>query len=301
MKIASIQTGIVLLPNDEPLAGFSENPNATNPIVTLRIRTDDGVEGVGVTYFGGALTRTLQRAVDELGALAIGDDPMRIEAVAAKLRTVAGGTGPAGIFTMALSAIDVALWDIKGKALGLPLWKLLGGGRDRIATYASGALRRGLKLEEAVTAAGRLREKGHRQTKMQLGLPGVTSPAREVEQARLIRQAVGPDMDLMCDINQRWRVEQAIDIGKRVEDAGVGLYWLEDVTAHDDYAGLASGLRGSGDPGRRRRVPLRHRAVPPHARSALGRHRHDRPGALRRHHPVAQDRRHGRSLQPAGG
>jgi L-talarate/galactarate dehydratase len=100
-------------------------------------------------------------------------------------------------------------------------------------------LRRGLKLEEAVTAAGRLREKGHRQAKMQLGLPGVTSPAREVEQARLIREAVGPDMDLMCDINQRWRVEQAIDIGKRVEDAGVGLYWLEDVTAHDDYAGLA--------------------------------------------------------------
>ena len=101
------------------------------------------------------------------------------------------------------------------------------------------ALRRGLKLEEAVTAAGRLREKGHRQAKMQLGLPGVTSPAREVEQARLIREAVGPDMDLMCDINQRWRVEQAIDIGKRVEDAGVGLFWLEDVTAHDDHAGLA--------------------------------------------------------------
>ena len=66
---------------------------------------------------------------------------------------------------MALSAIDVALWDIKGKALNLPLWKLLGGGRDRIATYASGALRRGLKLEEAVTAAGRLREKGYRQAK----------------------------------------------------------------------------------------------------------------------------------------
>ena len=140
---------------------------------------------------------------------------------------------------MALSAIDVALWDIKGKALGLPLWKLLGGGRDHIATYASGALRRGLKLDEAVTAAGRLREKGHRQTNMQLGLPGVTSPAREVEQARLIRQAVGRDMDLMCDINQRWRVEQAIDIGKRVEDAGVGLFWLEDVTTQDDYAGLA--------------------------------------------------------------
>src|SRR6266851_4049932 len=239
MKLASLETDIVLLPNDEPLAGFSENPNAKNPIVALRLRSDDGIEGLGVCYFGGALTRTLRHAVDELGALAIGEDPLRVEAVAKKLRDAAGSSGPAGILTMAMSAIDVALWDIKGKALGLPVWKLLGGGRDRIRTYASGALRRGLKLEEAVTAAGRLREKGHRQAKMQLGLPGTTTPAREVEQARLIREAVGPDIDLMCDINQRWRVEQAIDIGKRVEDADVGLYWLEDVTTHDDYAGLA--------------------------------------------------------------
>jgi L-talarate/galactarate dehydratase len=178
MKIASLHTGIVRLPNDEPLAGFSENPNATNPIVWLRLRTDDGIEGLGATYFGGALSGTLRCAVDDLGALVVGEDPLRVEAIHRKLRDAAVSAGPAGIFTMALSAIDVACWDIKGKALGLPLWKLLGGGRDRITTYASGALRRGLKLEEAVTAAGRLREKGHRQTKMQLGLPGVTSPAR---------------------------------------------------------------------------------------------------------------------------
>jgi L-alanine-DL-glutamate epimerase-like enolase superfamily enzyme len=239
MKIASLETGIVLLPNDEPLAGFSENPNAKNPIVWLKLRTDDGIEGLGVTYFGGALTRSLRRAVDELGALLVGDDPLRPEAAAQKLRDAAGSAGPAGMLTMALSAIDVALWDVKGKALGLPLWKLLGGGRDRIRTYASGALRRGLKLEAAVIAAGRLREKGYRQAKMQLGLPGSTTPAREVEQARLIREAVGPDMDLMCDINQRWRPEQAIDLGRRVEEAEVGLFWLEDVTAADDYAGLA--------------------------------------------------------------
>ena len=156
MKISTIRSQIVALPNDEPLAGFSANPNAINPIVVLRVGTDDGVEGIGVTYFGGRLTATLKRAVDELGALALGEDPLRVEAVSAKLAAAAGGAGPGGILTMALSAIDVALWDIKGKGLNLPLWKLLGGGRDRIATYASGALRRGLKLEEAVTAAGRL-------------------------------------------------------------------------------------------------------------------------------------------------
>ena len=74
--------------------------------------------------------------------------------------------------------------------------------------------------------------------KTQLALPGDTSPAKEVERMRRVREAIGPEIKLMCDINQRWRVEQAIDIGKRVEDAGLGLFWLEDVTTADDFAGL---------------------------------------------------------------
>ena len=82
-------------------------------------------------------------------------------------------------------------------------------------------------------AAPLLAEKGFRQMKMQLALPGDTSPAREVERARLVREAIGPDIDLMCDINQRWSVNQAIDIGRRLED--VHFFWLEDVTAHDDF------------------------------------------------------------------
>src|SRR5205823_9371807 len=102
--------------------GSSENPNAKNPFVTLRLRTDDGVEGLGVAYFGGALTRTLRHAIDELGALTVGDDPLRVEAIAKKLRDAAGSSGPAGILTMAMSAIDVARWDIKGKARGRPWW-----------------------------------------------------------------------------------------------------------------------------------------------------------------------------------
>src|SRR5438477_11669152 len=121
MKIASLETGIVLLPNDEPLAGFSENPNAKNPIVWLKLRTDDGIEGLGVTYFGGALTRTLQHAVDELGALTVGEDPLRVEAIAKKLRDAAGSSGPAGILMMAMAAIDAGPRDVKGKALGPPL------------------------------------------------------------------------------------------------------------------------------------------------------------------------------------
>ena len=80
----------------------------------------------------------------------VGEDPHRVEAVAAKLRAAAGSAGPGGVFNLAISALDTALWDIRGKALGLPLWKLLGGARERVPSYASGALMRGLSLDRVV-------------------------------------------------------------------------------------------------------------------------------------------------------
>src|SRR5271167_1582980 len=239
MKISRIRSQILVMPQQDPLANTPEDTSAARPIVIVRLDTDNGIEGIGVTFYGGAITASLKRAVDDLGALTIGEDPLRIEAIVAKLRVAAGGSGPAGMFTLALSAIDIALWDIRGKALNQPLWKLLGGARQRVPTYASGALRRNLSLDEVVAAAGRLKDKGFREMKTQLALPGDTSSAKEVERMRRVREAIGPDIKLMCDINQRWRVEQAIDIGKRVENAGVGLFWLEDVTTHDDYPGLA--------------------------------------------------------------
>ena len=237
MKITSIRTRIVELPADEPLADAPENPHGKRPFVTLELGTGGGVEGLGVTFFGGAITGALKRAVDELGALILGDDPLRPEAIAQKLRNATGYAGPAGVFTLALSAIDMALWDIKAKAANLPLWKLLGGARERVPTYASGALMRELPLDRAAAAARKLVETGFREVKMQLALPGETSPEREVERARVIREAVGSNTTLMVDINQRWRPEQAIDIGQRLKEFNLG--WLEDVTVADDFAGLA--------------------------------------------------------------
>ena len=106
MKISGIRTSIVGLPADEPLADAAENPNATRLFVTLQVETAEGAVGVGVTYFGGALTGTLKSAVDELGALCVGEDPARVEAVAAGGRGL-GGAG--GIFNLAHSALDMAL------------------------------------------------------------------------------------------------------------------------------------------------------------------------------------------------
>src|SRR5215468_594824 len=236
MKIASFEAIPLKVPEDDPLANMPEEAGRTRPAVALRLRTDSGIEGIGVTLYG-KMSRTLHTAVDELAALTVGEDPMRIEAIVAKLRASSGDAGPGGIFTLALSAIDTALWDIKGKALDQPLWQLLGGHRDRVPTYASGSLRRGLTDKQAQRAARTLLQKGFREMKTQMGLPGNPTPAEEVRRVRVVRDAIGPDIKLMCDINQRWRPEQAIDIGSRAED--VGLFWLEDVTTADDYQGLA--------------------------------------------------------------
>jgi L-alanine-DL-glutamate epimerase-like enolase superfamily enzyme len=238
MKIKSYEVTTLLVPEEDPLANMPEDVNRKRPLVALRLRTDSGIEGIGLTFYGAAMTGSLRVAVEELCALIVGMDPMRIEQVVARLRNGTGDScGPGGIFMLALAAIDVALWDIKGKALDQPLWKLLGGHRDRVATYASGSLRRGLTHQQAEKAAKILVQKGFREMKTQMGLPGNPPPAEEVRRVRTVRDAIGPDIKLMCDINQRWRPEQAIDIGSRVED--VGLFWLEDVTTADDYQGLA--------------------------------------------------------------
>jgi L-alanine-DL-glutamate epimerase-like enolase superfamily enzyme len=237
MKIKSIRSNVVRVPLDEPLAGGPPYARSHNQFVILTVETDDGVPGVGVSFFGGVLSATLKHAIDQLGELIIGDDPLRIEAVTQKLRSAATSAGPGGILTLAISGIDMALWDIKGKFVGQSLAAMLGGSRERVPTYASGALVRAYPLDHLVKAARGLVDKGFKQMKTQLALPGDTTPAREAEHAKRIREAVGPDIDLMCDINQRWSVHQAMDIGKRVED--VNFYWLEDVTVHDDYTGLA--------------------------------------------------------------
>src|SRR5947208_13982209 len=111
MKITGTRTQIVELPADEPLANAPENPNGKRPIVTLRVETDSGAEGVGVAYFGGALTRTLAHAIDELGALCVGDDPVLVEAVHAKLNAAAGGAAePGSIAHLGVMAVGLALW-----------------------------------------------------------------------------------------------------------------------------------------------------------------------------------------------
>ena len=235
MKVTHVTTRILRTPADNPLVVGLPAPTDTREFVTLELYTDQGLVGIGLTFFGGALTPALRTAVQGLAQLIVGDDPTQVEAVAAKLRRAAGSSGPGGIFTLALSAVDTACWDLRGKAAGQSVCALLGGLRDRVATYASGALMRPHPIDYLAKAGPRLYDMGFRQMKMQCG--SEPTAAASVERVRVMREAVGPDVDLMCDINQLWTVHHAIDVGRRIEP--YHLYWLEDPVAHDDYPGLA--------------------------------------------------------------
>jgi L-talarate/galactarate dehydratase len=235
MKITHVTTRALRTPADNPLVVGLPAPTDTREFVTLELGTDQGAVGLGLTFFGGALTPALKTAVDELARLTIGEDPTRVEAITAKLRRAAGSSGPGGIFTLALSAIDIACWDLKGKAMGQSVCALLGGLRDRVATYASGALMRPHPIDYLAKAGPRLRDMGFRQMKMQCG--SEPTVAASVERVRVMRESIGPDIDLMCDINQLWSVNQAIEVGRRIEP--YHLFWLEDPTTHDDYPGMA--------------------------------------------------------------
>ena len=236
MKITRVRSHVVDLKADEPLAD-AKPMMGIREMVLCKVTTDDGAEGIGVTFFGGKLTNALGQAVKDLGEVIVGEDPRLVERCVEKMKAAGSHCGPGGIFSLALSAIDTALWDIKGKALGQPIARLLGGHRDKVPAYASGALHRFLSLKEVEKAAATLVERGWTSMKTQMALPNPTSPEIEVERMRVVRKAVGEKTQLMCDINQRWTVYQAMDIGKRVED--VNLHWLEDVTTADDYQGIA--------------------------------------------------------------
>ena len=238
MKITQATTRVLRTPADNPLLEDIPVGDATRDFVTLELDTDEGIQGIGFSFIPGSvgnpLITALKVTVDALGELVVGEDPLPVEAVVGRLRQEMGSAGP-GLFNFALTAIDMALWDIKGKALGQSVCTLLGGYRDRAATYASGQLERRRNLEYLADVGPRLVEKGFRQMKTQMGAE--PSAEREVARIRTLREALGPDIDLMCDVNQLWDVNRAITIGRRVEE--YNLFWLEDLTVHDDYQGLA--------------------------------------------------------------
>lgn len=194
----------------------------------MKIQTDEGITGIGLGSGGKIGEATIGYLKPEL----IGEDPIDVERLWHKM-WVPKLIGRRGITTRAISALDIGFWDLRAKVANMPLYKLLGGYRNRVPTYiAGGYYEEGKGLKELALEMESNVEMGARAVKMKVG----AVPVREdVQRVRAVRDAIGPDVKLMVDANCAYRYYEAIQLAKRIED--LDIFWLEEPIAADDYAG----------------------------------------------------------------
>lgn len=213
-------------------------------IVILEISTDANITGTGFTMAPPKVGPLFQELIENiLAPNIVGMDPRLTVDVWQRLhRDTIPRRGGDGFVRNCIAAIDMALWDIKGKEQGVPISHLLGGHRDLIPTYANCAHH--LPPEELAERAASYVAKGHRALKIR-GTRSFVTPAEATERVRLVREAIGPDVRLMVDVNGSWDVDTAIQQLKIWEPYDV--YWLEEPVPPEDIPGYARVKERSGD------------------------------------------------------
>jgi L-alanine-DL-glutamate epimerase-like enolase superfamily enzyme len=230
LKIASHEVIVVDLPLERPFMG-----RTTFPHIILKLRTDDGIEGLGWAFVGGPMGPALSKALDGMAEMLHGEDPMMRERIDALVDAATSSSGP-GLSHYVRAVFNFAAWDITGKAMGQPVWKLLGGAHaESVTTYASGWLWRDYSLDDLDKTAGELVERGFTSMKFRCGAEPRMSD--EAERARVMRNAVGEDVTIMVDINQGWDIPRAMEGARHLEAQNV--YWLEDPIDYRDVRGYA--------------------------------------------------------------
>jgi L-alanine-DL-glutamate epimerase-like enolase superfamily enzyme len=201
---------------------------------TVMIDTDEGVTGVSHTYFGRVASSPAVLAAiinEQFAPELVGQDPTLIRGIRERLVRLTDYQGTPGLSTYAISAIDQALWDLQGKALEVPVWRLLGAQRTMIPTYAMvGWLELDVAGLERVSATAM--EQGFRGVKMKVGGGPLTE---DVERIRAVRAVIGDDAPLMVDANQAFGLSEAVRRGRAYAD--LGCRWFEEPLPAADTAG----------------------------------------------------------------
>jgi L-alanine-DL-glutamate epimerase-like enolase superfamily enzyme len=233
LRIEHLKTRIVSLPIDPPIRTPVHYIEAVDNVL-VEITTDDGITGVAYLWcFGRERAKGLEAFVRDLFCYVKGMDAMQREAVQASLWRETNFLGRTGAAWIAASAIDTALWDIAGKALNLPVWKLLGGTDRPVKAYAGGFFLSDTIDAIVQEAHGRVKE-GFRALKMRCG---AKSWQEDIDRVAAIRDAVGPDVDILVDVVQGWTVDRALKLGRELER--FDLTYIEDPIAFDDIEGMA--------------------------------------------------------------
>ena len=235
MKITEVAVSVLRVPVDRPYQAAGRTVDA-NWHVLARVRTSDGVSGLGyIVYPRPDLMVAIGHAARELGEHLIGLSVLEPEAAWTQLARRGDWAGPGGLLHCALAPLDIAVWDACGKALGQPLYRLLGGHRDRVPTYASDGLWYSLTPGELAESARRHARDGFPAVKLRMGREA--TPEAEVRRIEAVRAAVGPGVRIMVDNNETWSPAQARRGGRALQEAGIA--WLEDPVHHLDIATLA--------------------------------------------------------------
>lgn len=214
--------------------------------VVTRIDTDDGAWGVGYVWLPSpravldptptATIRVVEHAVHALEPFVLGEDLFNYERIWAKIARHQIQTGH-GLMTLAHSAIDMAIWDAITRHLGQPLHRLLGGHKDEVPFYTNELLPHcAMPPEDFAEQARKLVAAGHRALKMPLSINRGEDEATDVGRIKAVREAVGPDIQMMVDVGSRISVEKVIRLGRQLVDEG--LTWLEDPVPLDQVANL---------------------------------------------------------------
>jgi len=224
------------------LETIRDEANGTQDAAVVRVHTDNGLIGLGEADSSPLIVKAIVEAprshsiMAGIRELLVGEDPLRVRRLWHKMYDGTLYFGRRGVALHAISGVDIALWDLAGKALGQPVHALLGGAvRDRIRAYASALF--APTPEETAAKAKRYVELGFTAMKFGWGNFG-HDLARDVAQVRAVREAVGPSVQIMVDAGLCWDVATAADMARRLAEFDV--FWLEEPLHPDNLAGYAA-------------------------------------------------------------
>lgn len=202
--------------------------------VALELHTDAGIDGIA--HVSRVNPRTLKPLVLLIEGLveSLAGQPAEVEPIHQRLFSPVLGAPVTGLERRAASAIDVALWDLAGKAAGLPLWRMMGGFRGRLPVSANWGLMPGPAPDAVAAHCAGLLQRGFRAVKCPVGFAPL---AQAIAHVRHVRACVGPDVRIIVDGNFQWTLKQALHFARETEQDD--LFWIEDPVPFHDYAGMA--------------------------------------------------------------
>ncbi len=232
MTIAEVQADHYRIPLPVTLSDSTHGEISHFELVTLRVRDTEGAEGLGYTYTvgaGGAAIHAL--LARDLAPLLKGQEADRIEALWERMWWNLHYVGRGGPVCFAISAADTALWDLKARRQGTPLWRLLGGHDTKVKAYAGG-IDLQFSLDQLLQQTTDNLDRGFRAIKMKVGRRRLSE---DVSRVAAMRDLLGADVPLMVDANMCWSPDRAIRASRLLAEHDIT--WLEEPTIPDDVAG----------------------------------------------------------------